>query len=91
MLFEAVAAEIDRRQRTGFQDKRVGAEPPNTSPRSAAARHEARGAEAIPEAKENLIRASFRAGMKPASIARTLRIPQAVVNRVLGATVKPKR
>jgi hypothetical protein len=90
-LFEAVTAEINRRERSGSQDKPVVAQATGTSPQSAAVRDETRGVGEIPEAKENLIRASFRAGMKPASIARTLRIPQAVVNRVLGTTVKPNR
>jgi hypothetical protein len=90
-LFEAVAAEINRRQRTGSQNKLIGAEPTNTPPQFGTTRQKTRGVEAVPEAKENLIRASFRAGMKPVSIARTFRIPQAVVNRVLSAAVEPKR
>ena len=90
-LFEAVTAEINRRERSGSQDKPVVAKAIGTSPQSAAVRNKTREVEEIPEAKENLIRASFQAGMKPASIARTLRIPQAVVNRVLGTTVKPNR
>jgi hypothetical protein len=90
-LFEAVTAEINRRQRSGSQDQPAVAQATGTSPQSAAVRDKTRGVGEIPEAKENLIRASFRAGMKPASIARTLRIRQAVVSRVLGTTVKPNR
>src|SRR5205823_4418306 len=77
-LFEAVAAEINRRQRTNSQAKPGLAEAPGTSPQSAAARTTTRGPGEIPEAKENLIRASFQAGLRPVAIARTLRIPQAV-------------
>jgi hypothetical protein len=42
-----------------------------------------REAAQIPEGKANLIRASSKAGLKPAAIARTLRISLAVVRRVL--------
>ena len=45
----------------------------------------------IPEGKANLIRASFRAGIKPLAIARTFRISQSLVNRVLNSIEKPKR
>jgi DNA invertase Pin-like site-specific DNA recombinase len=37
----------------------------------------------IPEGQVNLIRASFKAGLKPAAIARTLGISLSVVRRVL--------
>jgi hypothetical protein len=45
----------------------------------------------VPEGKANLIRASFRAGLKPAAIAMTVGVPQSTVNRVLGAPEKSKR
>jgi hypothetical protein len=45
----------------------------------------------IPEGKANLIRASFHAGLKPAAIARTFRIPPSLVNRIIGSTTKSKR
>jgi hypothetical protein len=44
----------------------------------------------IPEGKANLIRASFKAGVKSAVIARTFRISQSLVNRVLTAVEKRK-
>ena len=45
----------------------------------------------VPTGKANLIRASHKAGMKPAAIARSLRISQRSVSRVLGTSEKPKR
>ena len=45
----------------------------------------------VPEGKANLIRASFRAGLKPAAIAKTVGVPQSTVNRVLGVPEKSKR
>jgi hypothetical protein len=45
----------------------------------------------VPEGKANLIRASFRAGLKPAAIAKTVGVPQSTVNRVLGVLEKSKR
>src|SRR5262249_19422787 len=86
-LFDAVNTEINRRRRSGSSD--VVAQATRTAPVTAS--NKTRGVEEISEAKENLIRASFRAGMRPAAIARTLRIPQAVVNRVLDAAAKPTR
>ena len=38
---------------------------------------------AIPAGRASLIKASYRAGMKPAAIARTLRVSLSVVNKVL--------
>jgi hypothetical protein len=50
-----------------------------------------RAVDEIQEGKANLIRASFRAGIKPVAIARTFRISQSLVSRVLNSTEKPKR
>jgi DNA invertase Pin-like site-specific DNA recombinase len=50
----------------------------------------ASGFDEIPEGKANLIRASFKAGVKPAAIARTFRISRSLVNRVLSAVEKRK-
>jgi len=43
----------------------------------------------IPEGQVNLIRASFKAGLKPAAIARTLGISLSVVRRVLYSDTSP--
>jgi len=45
----------------------------------------------VPEGKANLIRASFRAGLKPAAIAKTVGVQQSTVYRVLGAPSQFKR
>ena len=45
----------------------------------------------VPTGKANLIRASYQAGMKPVTIARSLRISRSLVDRVLGSSEKPKR
>ena len=92
-LLRDVGAEIDRR---GMSEpvKAVGhAEPAEKATRrktSAGPRQTVAEAE-VPEGKANMIRASFKAGMKPTAIARSLRISQLHVNRVLGAPEKPKR
>ena len=41
----------------------------------------------IPEGQVNLIRASFKAGLKPAAIARTLGVSLSLVRRVLQSNV----
>ena len=46
------------------------------------------GASKLPVGKVSLIKASARSGMKPAAIARTLRLSLAEVNRVLNAERK---
>ena len=43
----------------------------------------------IPEGQVNLIRASFKAGLKPAAIARTLGMSLSVVRRVLHPDTRP--
>ena len=90
-LQDAVVTEIKRRRESVSQDEIILAQPTGASPKPAALRSKTREAEEISGTKENLIRASFRAGLKPVAIARTLRIPQALVNRVLGAPEKPNR
>jgi hypothetical protein len=94
-LLEAVTVEIDRRNQAPPERKTVTAAATKTSPQvqSAASRNmKIREIEEIPEGRANLIRASFKAGIKPAAIARTFRISQSLVNRVLAATeAKPIR
>src|SRR6266851_1457716 len=82
-LLEAVTVEINRRNQ--------GAPRNETAMAAATGYKKIRGIDEIPEGKANLIRASFRAGVKPAAIARTFRIPQSLVNRLLNSKEKPKR
>ena len=92
-LLEAVTVEIDRRKQGAPKNETVTAAATRTSSlgQSAAFRNKTRGIDEFPEGTANLIRASFRAGVKPAAIARTFRISQSLVNRILSATEKPKR
>src|SRR5216683_2483176 len=92
-LCEAVAVEINRRNQAAPNNKAAGSPPTGASlqGKSAAFTNKIRGIDEIPEGKANLIRASFRVGVKPAAIARTFRISQSLVNRVLSGTEKPKR
>jgi hypothetical protein len=45
----------------------------------------------LPAGKANLIKASHSAGMKPAAIARMIRLSQSVVNRALDLPAKSKK
>ena len=92
-LLEAVTVEINRRNQdapkneiaTAAANRKSSQDPP------APGRIDGRRTDEIPEGKANLIRASFRAGVKPAAIARTFRISRSLVNRALSSTEKPKR
>jgi hypothetical protein len=91
-LREAVAVEINRRN-PASENETVAAVPTGSPSqgRPASGRDKrVSGFDEIPEGKANLIRASFEAGVKPAAIARTFRISQALVNRVLSAVEKRK-
>jgi len=93
-LLEAVTVEINRRNQGDAKKK--GATPPlaRTSAKDQSAPvsdKTTRTIDEIPEGKVNLIRASFRAGIKPVVIARTFRISQSLVSYVLNLTEKPKR
>jgi hypothetical protein len=92
-LLEAVTVEIDRRKQSAPKNETARVEQTGTSSRggSGAIRNKTRGIDGVPEGTANLIRASLRAGVKPATIARTFRISQSLVNRILSATEKPKR
>ena len=85
-LRAGVAAEINRRDK-GAKERQAGtAASSRTSPvrqRSSATQEE------LPEGKANLIRASFNAGLKPATIARTFHVSQAVVHRIIRSPEKP--
>jgi hypothetical protein len=89
-LRDAVAGEFNRRN-SGSKNETAPAVPTETSStQSAASRKTASEFDEVPEGKANLIRASFKAGVKPAVIARTFRISQSLVNRVLTAVEKRK-
>ena len=93
-LLEAVNVEIDRRNQSTPKNEIAMAAATGASSRSqtAAFRGEkVREIDEIPEGRANLIRASFKAGVKPAAIARTFRISQSLVNRVLSSAERPKR
>jgi DNA-directed RNA polymerase specialized sigma subunit len=93
-LLEAVNVEIDRRnQSTPKNEIATTAAPGATSQSQTAAFRDkkVREIEQIPEGRANLIRASFKAGVKPAAIARTFRISQSLVSRVLSSAEPPKR
>ena len=92
-LLRDVTAEIDRRGMPESVKAVDPSEPTEKASRrktSAGPRQASAEAE-VPEGKANMIRASFKAGMKPTAIARSLRISRLHVNRVLGAPEKLKR
>jgi DNA invertase Pin-like site-specific DNA recombinase len=91
-LLEAVTVEINRRNQGGPKKETAAAAPTGASSQGQSAKihNKIRGVDKIPEGTANLIRASFSAGVKPAAIARSFRISQSVVNRVLSSTEKPK-
>src|SRR5882762_6356934 len=92
-LLEAVTVEIDRRNQATSNHKTASVAAPVVSAKDhlVTSRNKQSGVEEIPEGKTNLIRASFKAGFKPAAIARTFRISQSLVNRILSSIEKPKR
>ena len=88
-LQREVAAEIKRR-RTGVRTKAGSGGVGHAASRAAIDQPSPPAKGEIPAGKANLIRASHQTGMKPAAIARALRVSLAVVNRVLGTTGKSK-
>jgi hypothetical protein len=93
-LLAAVTVEIDRRNQAAGNNQATAVAATGTSSRGQSApvyRKKIRDSDEIPEGRVNLIRASFKAGIKPVTIARTFRMPQSLVNRVLSSVEKPKR
>jgi hypothetical protein len=93
-LLEAATVEIGRRNQGPPKNETAKAVATGRSSQSQSVTFrdkKTRGIDEFPEGTANLIRASFRAGVKPAAIARTFRISQSLVNRILSATEKPKR
>ena len=90
-LLRAVAGEARRRGRAGVEDPAPPAvSEPGKPPQSA----QAAGGRAnkrplpVPPGQARLIRAAYEAGVKPAAIARQLRLSRAQVDSVIG---RPKR
>jgi len=93
-LLEAVNVEIDRRNRSTPKNETVttAAIGASSQTQTTAFRDKkVREIDQIPAGRANLIRASFKAGVKPAAIARTFRISQSLVRRVLSSAEPPKR
>jgi len=83
----ALAVEINRRDQgasTRHADERLALPRPPIRKTSSTV-------EELPEGKANLIRASFNAGLKPATIARTFHVSQSLVHRVIKSADKPGR
>src|SRR6516165_3394674 len=88
-LLEAVTVEINRRNHV--HAKKRGIPPPVARTLAkdqsvTVSDKMTRAIDEIPEGKANLIRATFRAGIKPVAIARTFRISQSLVSHVLNLT-----
>ena len=83
----ALAAEINRRDQgasTRHADETLALPRPPIWKTSSTV-------EELPEGKANLIRASFNAGLKPATIARTFHVSRSLVHRVIKSADKPGR
>ena len=90
-LLDAAAAEINRRRQA--QKPASLARSSATSSRGQSnAGHDPNSdrVDDVPQGKENFIRASFKAGVKPAAIARKLGIAQSTVRRILDSPKKPE-
>src|SRR5256885_903493 len=86
-LQAAVEAEIARRKQSTSTGRTNEASAPGAS-RPVSSPVETRHVVEIPEGKANLIRASFSAGLKPATIARTFGISVLLVNRIIRSANK---
>jgi len=86
-LQAAVEAEIARRKQSTSTGRTNEASAPGAS-RPVSSPVETRHVVEIPEGKANLIRASFSAGLKPATIARTFGMSVSLVNRIIRSTQK---
>jgi len=92
-LREAVSVEINRRTRAATKNEPAAvAMIDASSPSQPAAQRKDKigGPGEIPAGKVNLIRASFRAGLEPPAIARTLRVSQSLVRRVLSSSERSR-
>jgi len=92
-LLAAVTVEINCRNQSGPKNEAAPAAPtgaPSQGQSETIRNNKIKGIDKIPEGTARLIRASFKAGVKPAAIARTFRVSQSMVHRVLGSTEKSK-
>jgi hypothetical protein len=92
-LRASVEIELARRLpiSAGSITRKVSAVQPPTAARTSSGRQGQRdAATAVPAGRASLIRASYHAGMKPAAIARTLRVSLSVVNEVLSTGPKKR-
>jgi hypothetical protein len=88
-LLQAVIVEINRRKQA--PKNKTATTKSSRGPPATFRDNKIGEIDEIPEGRANLIRASFRAGIKPATIARTFRISQSLVNHVLSSIEEPKR
>ena len=87
----SVETELERRRPISASPI-ASALQPATAAKTSRGRHgELDSGTAIPAGRASLIKASYRAGMKPAAIARTLRVSLSVVNKVLSMESKARR
>jgi hypothetical protein len=87
-LREAISSEINRRSLSLPQTRPAAlSSPPD---HRSVHRNKKREPGEIPAGKVSLIHASFRAGLKPAAIARSLRISQTLVRNILNCAEKSK-
>jgi DNA invertase Pin-like site-specific DNA recombinase len=88
-LREAVTVETDRRTRAAPRNEPAPVNKESSRGRPAGpGQDKVKAANDIPAGKANLIQASFKAGLKPATIARNLRISESLVRRVLSEKAK---
>jgi hypothetical protein len=89
-----VETELERRgtSSAGPIARKASAPQPATAAQASRGRQEERDSgTAIPAGRVSLIKAFYRAGMKPVAIARSLRVSLSVVNKVLGSEAKARR
>ncbi len=87
-LLRAIAGEARRRGRAGAEDPAPPAASGSGKPAPAAGGRARKRSLPVPPGQARLIRAAYEAGVKPAAIARQLRLSRAQVESVIG---RPKR
>ena len=89
----SVEIELERRRPISvgpITRKASAVQPPIGARTSSGRKGERDSTTAVPAGRVSLIRASYHAGMKPAAIARTLRVSLSVVNEVLSTEPKTR-